>query len=411
MSGVQGRNLAKLKKQNKAAIKTILYRQAPLSRVEIAEQLELTPPTITNIVSELIQEGVVQELPAESVAPQNHGIGRKPINIDLVPQARLALGISLGRDMTHYCITDLRGALIVKGTLEVVSEDYEIMRQSLLDLLSEIRQKHSSEWDRLLGIGISMPGIVDSHVGTLKSLDAERVSWRDQPLAEHIKKETGLPVVIENNVRARTSAISLFHPELLGEYSTFAFCHVAWGIACPVVLGNRNFRGEDAAAGEIGKMILDPKGPSTEKYGRAGSLESLSSVHAILERGRSAMEQGESPYLSKKCSAPDKLTLAQVMDAQLYGDPVICRILEQAMFFLGIALANIVDFLNPHLIFLSSPLFMNPQNFKMIEETLHQYVFRSSTEELRLVQIDLGEYGGAIGAAARCIDRYFVREA
>lgn len=77
MSGLEGRNLAKVKKQNMAAVKTILYRQAPLSRVEIAEQLELTPPTITNIVSELIQAGVVQELTASDLP--NRGIGRKPL--------------------------------------------------------------------------------------------------------------------------------------------------------------------------------------------------------------------------------------------------------------------------------------------------------------------------------------------
>ena len=103
MPVMHGKNLAKIKQQNLESIKATLYRYAPLSRAEIAERLALTPPTITNIVSELIQQGVVQELPASaSAAP--HGVGRKPINIDLVPGSRLALGISLGRDYTHYCI-------------------------------------------------------------------------------------------------------------------------------------------------------------------------------------------------------------------------------------------------------------------------------------------------------------------
>ncbi|AVM68760.1 hypothetical protein C3V36_05630 [Lachnospiraceae bacterium oral taxon 500] len=408
MSGLEGRNLAKVKKQNMAAVKTILYRQAPLSRVEIAEQLELTPPTITNIVSELIQAGVVQELTASDLP--NRGIGRKPINIDLIPQAKLALGISLGRDRTRYCVTDLRGSFLLKGETELVAENYEIMLQNLLNWLDQFKKKHTKEWQRLLGIGISMPGIVDTHAGVLKSLDNERISWRDQPLAESISRWTGLPVVLENNVRARTSAISLFHPKLVGDSLTFAFCHISWGIACPVVLDNRNFRGEDAAAGEIGKMILDPQAAFAGKHGRPGTLETLSGVSAILERCREALERGESPYLAKLCSVPQELTLDQVLEAQRQGDPVVCRILEQAMLFLGIALANIVDFLNPHLIFLSSALFKNSENFALVEKSLYQYVFRSGAEELKLVPVDLGEYGGAAGAAARCIDRYFVRE-
>ena len=104
------------------------------------------------------------------------------------------------------------------------------------------------------------------------------------------------------------------------------------------------------------------------------------------------------------------MTLEQVLAAQQQGDPAVCRILERAMLFLGIALANIVDFLNPHLIFLSSALFKNTQNFGLVEKNLYQYVFRSGAEELKLVPVDLGEYGGAAGAAARCIDRYFERE-
>ena len=78
MPVMHGKNLAKIKQQNLESIKATLYRYAPLSRAEIAERLALTPPTITNIVSELIQQGVVQELPASaSAAP--HGVGRKPI--------------------------------------------------------------------------------------------------------------------------------------------------------------------------------------------------------------------------------------------------------------------------------------------------------------------------------------------
>ena len=408
MSGLEGRNLAKVKKQNMAAVKMILYRQAPLSRVEIAERLELTPPTITNIVSELIQEGFVREL--NSADLPNRGSGRKPINIDLIPEAKLVLGISLGRDRTRYCVTDLRGNFLLRGETELAVEDYEQMLRNLLSWLDELKKQHVQEWQRLLGIGISMPGIVDTHTGVLKSLDNERVSWRDQPLAESVSRWTGLPVVLENNVRARTSAISLFHPELLGDCSTFAFCHISWGIACPVVLSNRNFRGEDAAAGEIGKMILDTQAAFTEKHGRPGTLEALSGVSAILGRCRTALEQGESPCLAKLCLSSQTLTLDQVLQAQRQKDPAVCRILERAMFFLGIALANIVDFLNPHLIFLSSALFKNPENFALVEKNLYQYVFRSGAEELKLVPVDLGEYGGAVGAAARCIDRYFVRE-
>ena len=79
------------------------------------------------------------------------------------------------------------------------------------------------------------------------------------------------------------------------------------------------------------------------------------------------------------------------------------------MFYLGIALANIVGFLNPHLIFLSGPMFRNHENVDTVERSLRTYAFRSSDEKLQLVYVDLGEYGGAVGAAASCIEKYFLR--
>ena len=77
MPPLHGRNLTRVKQQNASSIKTLLYQHGPLSRAEIAERLELTPPTITNIVAEMIQQGIVQELPpSKDVGYHSVEIGR-----------------------------------------------------------------------------------------------------------------------------------------------------------------------------------------------------------------------------------------------------------------------------------------------------------------------------------------------
>lgn len=414
MNALQGKNLAKIKQQNMENIKTILYRSAPLSRAQIANQLELTPPTITNIVGELIQQGVVQEL--EKTEGEGRGAGRKPINIDLVPGAHLSLGVSLGRDATHYCITDLRGKVLAQGTADLMPEEYEAMVQQLLDLLTSIQQRYADLWERLLGVGITLPGIVDAHNGVIKNPGYnERQEWREKPLASRISQKIGLPVRLENNTRGRACAVSLFHSELLGDYSTFAFCYVYWGIACPLVLDNHSFRGEDAAAGEIGRMVMDPR-LTTDPCSRnmpalcmPGTLESLSSVRAILTYCREALEAGKCTVLAQICKRPEKLTLEQVLRAQEKGDEAVCKIIDRGMRYLGIALANVVNFINPHLIFLSGPMFRNRRNLETVENMLRGYLFHAEDEQLNLVYIDLGDYGGALGAAACCIEKYFLR--
>ncbi len=410
MHTIRGRNLTQIKQQNMESIKTVLYRHAPLSRAEIAERLMLTPPTISNIVTELIQQGVVRELPPDASAAGAASVGRKPINIDLVPESRLALGISLGRDVTHYCITQLRGGIVAQGTTEVMPDNYDDMVNQLLRLLNSLRKKYQDKWERVIGIGLTVPGIVDSQAGILKTLAFERPSWYNHPLAETIRQATLLPVSLENNVRARACAISLFRPSLLGDNTSFAFCYVSWGIACSLILNNRTFSGDTSAAGEIGKMIIDPYGDELPNCGMPGSLESHSSIRAILERCRQALINRECTVLQELCHEPQDLTIEQVLQAQSMGDSAVQQIVSRGMVFLGLALANIVDFINPRLIFLSGPLFRNKENFEMVEITLHTHAFLSSDEQLQLVHIDLGEYGGAIGGAAVCIEKNFLRE-
>lgn len=406
----RAKNLVQVKQQNMESIKTVLYRYAPLSRAEIAEKLELTPPTISNIVAELIQQGVVQELSSVSDPNTSQGVGRKPINIDLVPKSRLTLGISLGRDVTHYCITHLRGGILAQGTWEVMPDNYDDMVNQLLRLLNALKQKYASKWDSLSGIGLTAPGIVDSHSGVLKTLRFERQSWHNRPLAETIRQATMLPVSLENNVRARARAISLFHPQLLGDCSTFAFCHVSWGIACSFVLNNQILTGDSYSAGEIGQMIVDPYGDELENCGMPGSLESLASTRAILKRCRMALSENQCPVLGQLCKDPQNLTLDQVLEAQLQGDPAVQTIVNQGMVFLGLALTNVVDFINPRLIFLSGPLFRNQANFEIVDITLQTHAFRASDEPLRLMYLDLGEYGDAIGAAAVSIEKTFLHD-
>ena len=418
MAPASGRNNGTVKQENLEAVKLVLYREGPISRAEIAAQLGLTPATITNITADLIAQGFIEEVKDNSTVPQSHGTGRKPILIDLKRDRFTVLGLTLGRDSTRFCLCDMRGKVLASGVYEVMNDDYSVMLHQLQGILSLIRQQYQELWNKLLGIGISTPGVVNSHLGMVRNHVLERQSWRGKPLADEISRFTGLPVRLENNVKARSTAISLFWPELLEGATTFALCYISFGIACPFVFGNQVFKGEDAAAGEIGKMILDPI-PEEElpvpddrenaSFALPGSLESLSSVNAILAQCRKHLNAGEETMLRSLCPDAGKLQISHVLEAQRAGDPLVCRIMERAMYYVGIALANIVDIINPHLILLSGTVFTNNQNAETVERALMRYAFLADNDMLRVVPVDMGEFSGAIGAAASCIEKYFLR--
>ena len=403
-----GTNSTVVKQKNMEAVKLMLYRQAPISRAEIAAQLGLTPATITNITAELISDGVVEEIQSDDL-PAARSAGRKPVLIDLKRDSFTVLGLSLGRDSTSYTICDMRGNVLAEGIFEVMNDEYHVMIHQLQGILSLIEKEHGDLWQKLLGIGIAIPAVVNASLGQVKNHGKERLSWRNQPLGEEISRFTGLPVRVENNVKARCSAISLFWPDLLEGEPTYALCYVSFGIACPFVLGNRVFKGDEDAAGEIGKMILQPDSKSEVGFAPAGSLEALSSVNAILKQCRDRMESGEETMLRKLTPRNGELNFPMVMEAQRRGDPMVCGIMDQAMFYVGVALANIVGIINPHLVLLSGVIFTNPKNAETVDRTLKKYAFLDDPESVRVVPVDMGENAGAIGAAACCVDNFFIR--
>ena len=227
-----------------------------------------------------------------------------------------------------------------------------------------------------------------------------------KPFTEDVSRAIGLPVCLENNVRGRTQALPLFRPQLVRDYDNFAFCHVSWGIACPVMLPSGTM-----TIGEIGHTIIDPAGPQIKNCGMPGSLESYSSVRAILERCRQALRRQEAPVLASICNDPSRLTLEHILEAQGLQDPAVCAIVNLAMWYMGISLANIANLLDPHLLFLSGPMFRRKENLLTVENALNHYAFRADNSEVKLVHTDLGAYGGAVGAAAVCLQRFFIEQA
>ena len=174
------------------------------------------------------------------------------------------------------------------------------------------------------------------------------------------------------------------------------------------MLRNDSYSGEDAAAGEIGHMVMEKDGALVDGCGRPGSLESFSSTRAILARCRQALAERKDTILAKICANPLSPTLEEVLLAAEKQDPFVCAQIRQAITYLGLALSNIIDFLNPRLLILSGPLCRVPANFSLLCQIVRQYTFSTEAEDIRLVYTDLGEYGGALGAAAACLEKYFI---
>ena len=269
------------------AILNLLRQYGPSSRKDLAEHTGLSQPRVSALVKELLQEGLVRE-----VGPGASSGGRRPVLLDLNAAAYHVLGAMVESHRCDFVVADLSGrtvststvALDLPGDPGAASGDAALDR--LADALRGVMDRSGLAPDRLLGIGVGVPGIVQPETGRVRR--APGVGWwQDAAVRAGLEERLGVPVVVENDVNLMA----------LGEFARGAgkgarclvLVYVGTGIGAGIVVGGRLFRGAASAAGEIGYLPLGPAAGAAGGRPGFGVFEQQFSARAVArylaERG------------------------------------------------------------------------------------------------------------------------------
>lgn len=404
-----GNNLERLRVQNTESIKDTIYKHGPISRAEIAEILSLTPPTITTNVASLLQQGLVGECESGSVEEDcaaRRTLGRKRILIDFVSNARYAVGVVRGHVGTLICVTDIRGNVVAEKQYMDDIEDYEEAMDAVAGYVEDLLGGTEVPREKIAGLGFGLPGFVDGHRGFLRYGAINK--WRDKNVAQDLSRRTGLPCRVENNARCCALGEELFSSKLRPE--TFAYFLISRGVACPLVIRNRLYSGEMAGAGEVGHMVVDRFGFICPTCGNRGCLEGVSSELAIRNRCVQAMEAGIPTLLTEVCEDPRKPRIKEILQVQQSKDRVVCSIMEDAVTYLGISLANVINLINPPLVIVDGQIMKNEENRKLLIEVTRKNLFSLNVEDVAIEFVPLDKFRAAKGAAALAIKKFVLQE-
>lgn len=404
MTRLEGLNLSKAKRRNDISIREILYRFGPISRASIAAMMELSLPTITTGVSDLIREGIAKELPSAAREKSANSLGRRTKPVDLIGDSRQYIGIEVAPNRCTFCLTDLRMRPLHRLQTYRDSSDYDELLGYLAQAVEEIRREHTPQ--NLQGIGIGIPGFVDRNRGLVRSHG--RFGWRDKPIVQDLSRLTGLPVCVENNTRVRVIGEDM--RQGLNRPDTFAYLFVSFGIACPLMIKSSLFAGTSAGAGEIGHMIMQRGGPRCPVCGKEGCLDALASESAVLRMAEEEMAAGRAARLHDIVRQSGHLGLTELLTAQRQGDPEVCAIIERAVDYLGIALANVINFMTPNLVIVDARLLSDPCNRARFTDLVRDHVYGLNNAEVRLEFKDPDPYSGCLGAAAFAVRQFFIRQ-
>ena len=276
-------------------------------------------------------------------------------------------------------------------------KEYDEVLQSAARLVQAALQSTMVPTDRICGIGVCLPGLIDSEAGKL--LAHRQFGWYDKDIVSDLRSLTGYtgPITIENDASSRALAAQLFLRDQLKEVPSFFYLYVSVGIASPFVRNDFSLSSSPVGAGELGYMIMDPKMPFGT-WGSTGSLNNLAGIRALKEQAQAAAISGRAPYLYSLCG--DALpTEAQLMDSATH-DEAIDELIRDVILYLGVAIANEDNLVRPESILVDAPYFVHQKYRDLFMDTLYKYAFRPSSFRFHIIFLNRDELPGAKSAAA-----------
>ena len=321
----------KTKQHNRDLVLKTIFEHKSISRAEIARLTKLTRATVSDMVTSLMEEGLVEEVGyGESIG------GKAPILLSLVGDSRYLIGLNLAQDKFIGSVVNLRGEIKETVEIPVADSDGEQALGFVYQILDQLTRKG---WNPLVGIGIGTPGLVNTQDGIV--LNAVNLDWQDLPLGHLLETRYHLPVSVLNDSQA--TAIGEFvygmgHPS----ESNLIVVTIKHGIGAGILIDGRLFQGDGGGAGEIGHVVVQENG-SLCRCGKYGCLETVASVRAILQRTSALAPEYSDSVLAKD---PQDITLSAIEAACQANDPLAQRVVTEAGRYLGISLANLISVLN-----------------------------------------------------------------
>jgi len=380
------------RKIRKKTILRIIRDHAPISAPQIARFSGFNIPTTMSIIRELLDEDYIYVKGKDS----SNG-GRPPALYDIRPNSYFVVGVDVGRSFINMIAVDIRDRVINEKVLPTPAcRELEEFMDFLIREIDWLIQNPSIDPNRIIGIGVALPGPINYKEGT-----ALRFCGQENfPVQEILSYRFNLPVFIENDARAMALG-EIWYGK--ARHVQNAIClNLGWGIGMGIIINGDIYKGSTNYAGEFGHIIVEPNGPRCH-CGRHGCLESIASGTAIARIAREAIfkHKAKGVLYQKFFNKPDKIEAKNVVEAAYLNDPMAKDILETAGKYLGSCLAILVNLFNPEKIIISGrlslagDLLLNP-----IEKSIQELALPFMVDQLKIEVSDISRVSGALGAVS-----------
>jgi predicted NBD/HSP70 family sugar kinase len=365
----------------------LIWKEQEISRAEIARRVEVSRSTVSEIVGSLLPKGFVAEV---GTGPSRGG--RRPIVLRFQDDAYFILGVEMGATHVSVALTNLRGRVIAWEHREhPVRSDPRGTREIIAMLCDACLVAGRVGPRRLLGIGVAVPSPVDpAHPDRLSEIVLPE--WHGQLGLESLAARYGVRLFVDND--ANMGALAEHWWGAGRGIDDFAYIKIATGLGSGHVIGGEIYRGATGVAGEIGHLAMDPQGELCI-CGLRGCLATMVGSPALVKRAEALTREYPESRL-----AGTRPTIASIEDAALAGDPLAMQLTREAADHLGIAVASLLNLMNPSMVILGGGLArLGELLLEPLRETAARRTLVSSLAVAAICIEELGPRAIAVGAA------------
>jgi predicted NBD/HSP70 family sugar kinase len=365
-----------LRFSNQQRIIRSLLDQGTLTQAELSRQTGLSTATVSNIVRQLLERGLIATSPVTSS-------GRRAVAVSLEKTGAIAVGIDFGRRHTRVLLASLAYEIVAEKAIETSHDQGSRSRLDeaatlLAQLLAEVKRPRAS----VIGVGVGIPGSIDIRTGTPaeSSIVPEWNGVSEESIAERLK----LPVYMENDANLGALAEITWGPHTGS--GDLVFVKIATGIGAGLILGGQPIRGNIGVSGELGHTPIHDHGLICT-CGNRGCLETVASTRVMLELlERSALPAANTNEIVRHAIAGDRATL---------------RVIEDAGVAVGRSIATIANVVNPEKFIIGGPLAdLGELLLEPIRVGFARFAIPVVAQSTTIVMSSLGDKAEALGAAS-----------
>ncbi|SNY71910.1 ROK family transcriptional regulator [Pantoea sp. GL120224-02] len=363
----------------------LLIASHGMSRTAIAENMKLSKAAISPLVKEMLNAGLLEES-----IPESSGQGRPSVLLKMRADSAYFLGASLLGEYVVLVLIDMHG-LVLASTHMPLDPDPQQLTVTLAAAIPDLIAQKGISADQLIGLGVTLSGFVDENQAIC--VQSALLGWKNVPLADMLKRQTGLDVSLENDAKALAVSEKIFG--VAKKARNFTLISHGDGIGSAHFFQGQLHRGAHGGAGEIAHCTIEPGGRPC-RCGKRGCLDTLASLTAIRE--------------SMRDKALESQTIAELEALAVKGNSAAIAILHQAGHALGLSIANIIQMNDPELIVIAH----QPDAFDgllktVVMQSIDSHVLPSIMGKTPISSILISEQSWARAAASVAAYRFIIQ--